>query len=267
MITIDQDKVSCTSPELVKKEMTLAKFAAKAFPQRIDTGQVILPDGVKAIIPNGGLRIFVHQTSPRVHAMKWLDETKPSKAFKVVSLSLPYVIIFAGFSQEGLQNKNECFFSNSPIRSLHDKLCYPALLNCSKHTKYGNHGQDGIPLSWICTQYLDFGKAHQGQDRNEKVRNGLKVLLHCHFETGFNRSSERNEGSSWFKETSAVRAEIATVEKWEAASKKDPLFGLKVDWLPTDKTVMEIATRHNGHYLCKANGGVTQESLERILFS
>lgn len=57
-----------------------------------------------------------------------------------------------------------------------------------------------------------------------------RLILRCLFEDSFN-----NDGfGSWFKKSSCEIPAISTVEKWEAASKKDPNFGLKVNWLPAD---------------------------------
>ena len=159
-----------------------------------------------------------------------------------MSITLRYLLVFAVFAcvapgRLSLTVANEAFFRNRPVTNPDDEVCFPALLNCSKFP-----AGSGRPLSWICTQYLD--RAFDAEaDLNRRMRGALKSLLRCLLESGFNYSSEHHEGASWFTESCHVDDRISTIEKWEAASKDDPLFVLNVPWLKTGLTISRVVER------------------------
>jgi hypothetical protein len=214
----------------------------------MDTLDVLLPDGVKAILSRGHVMIWVHQTTPRTFAFKWIAADSPEKhgrgtKYRTVRVALPYVVVFAVFfvgwgGEPALSHANECFFRNAPLRSLDDDLCFPALLNCSRFEQ-----PDERPLSWICTQYLHHASYNTVADPNERLRRALRSLLKCLFETGFNYSSEAHEASSWFTESTRVDRRIATIEAWEEETRENPIFALDVPWIPAGRTVRQVAER------------------------
>jgi hypothetical protein len=161
-----------------------------------------------------------------------------------------------------LSGSNECFFRNEPLGSLDDDLCYPALLNCSRFDP-----QEGRPLSWICTQHLDYASIRKEADPNRCMRLGLRRLLHCLLETGFNYSSEHHERSSWFSESTRVDRRIATIEAWEQATARDPLFVLEVPWLPTRHTVRQAAERVFANHAARGSAIRTAADIARLVFN
>jgi hypothetical protein len=200
--------------------------------------------------------IVVHQTPPRVFNFKWIAQDSPAPfggdtTYRSVRIALPYLIVLAAFhegrgGQLYLGAENECFFRNEPLKSLDDKLCYPALLNCSRFEP-----QEGRPLSWICTQHLDRSQFVVDGEKGGTaalarcVHGGLTALLGHLLESGFNLSSEHHETSSWFSTTVEARIDerIGSVERWEEETAKDPLFVLEVPWLATGKSLGEVAAR------------------------
>jgi hypothetical protein len=153
---------------------------------------------------------------------------------------------------------------NDHLHSLRDKVMFPALLNCSKFTP-----PEGRPLSWICTQNLDLRPCAAISDVNLRMRESLAALMRCLLDTGFNHSSEMHEGASWYGETvrQHVDARVVTVEKWEQATRDNPLFVLDVPWLKTGKTVQEIADRvFLNHNVCGESPGSAGD-LARIIFN
>ncbi len=151
------------------------------------------------------------------------------------------------------------------MRGLDQPLCYPALLNCSKFVP-----PEGRPLSWICTQNLKRNpRSRQAShaDPNQQLRVELKKLLHCLFETGFNYSSEHNEASSWFSESTRIDKRIATVEAWQAATAKDPLFVLDLPWLATNLTAGQIVDRIFQNQGAAVQRITTADDVARIVFN
>jgi hypothetical protein len=161
-----------------------------------------------------------------------------------------------------LGGANECFFRVEPLKSLDDALFYPALLNCSRFEP-----QTGRPLSWICTQHLKPTPAMRDPDLSKRLTASFSALRHCLLETGFNRSSEHHEQSSWFSESRRVDPRLDTVELWEAASAEKPLFVLDVPWLPTGHSVRQAVERIFKNQQAMVKAPKTAAALARIVFN
>lgn len=272
-IYFHKGRIHVVTPEGKRASMGIADFYAKLSERKIDTCGTVLVDGVKAMHSDHGTTILVHQSPPRPYNFKWiapdssLQYGKGAK-YRTIRIALPYVILFAVFSQAGgkqqLTGRNECFFRTKPLEDL-DKdadLYFPCLLNCSKFQR-----PEGNPLSWLCTQNLNFAALQQEADQNRRVRKSIQALLHCLFDTGFNFSSEHHEGSSWFTESCKVDPRVSTVEKWAEASEADPLFVLQVPWLKTGYTVRRLIDRIIKQCSPGQNGIVTEADLVRIILN
>jgi hypothetical protein len=249
VITIKGKDVHAVSPEGQTATISVHDLVTKLSHQRMDTNGVVLPDGIKSVASRGPVTIWVHQTPPRVWQFKWIstDSPKhygPGAKYRMIKIALPYLVVFAVYApgetgQVMLSQFNECFFRTHPLDDVEkDELLYPALLNCSKF-----HVAEGNPLSWICTQHLDRRQFFAEPNTSKRMRLGLKALLSCLLDTGFNYSSEHHEQSSWFSESVGVDPRVSTVENWQAATEKDPLFVLDVKWLQTGLTVQQMCER------------------------
>jgi len=242
------DQVVTESAEGTKTSMAVESFMAKAMP-RWFAGS-ILPDDVKALFEWDRGAILVHQTPTRVHNCKWIAGDSvagygSSAKYTTVRIAMPYVIVLAVFivgprGRLALADSNECFFSNRPLRSVDDVLAYPALLNCSRFEDTEN-----CPLSWICTQHLLRHTIDCEQDQSIRISRSVQALVTHLFHTGFNRSSETHELSSWFTETvnAKVDPRLASIETWQQATAEDPFFVEQVPWISTGLSLSQIAER------------------------
>jgi hypothetical protein len=249
-VAIEAEEVRATTPEGAVATIAVDDLVERLAPRFPNTGNVILPDGVKALIPTANGLIAVHQTPPLVYNFRWIApdsrvEHGPGVKYRQVRIALPYLVVLAVFEGRRvphLSRRNECFFSNQPLENegLDTPLAFPALLNCSRFPDGGDR-----PLAWICTQHLPIEDFAGRPDLCASLRAGLRALLHHLLESGFNLSSEHHELSSWYSESvrAGVDPRISTVEKWEEATNADPLFVLEVKWLPTGRTLGQIAER------------------------
>jgi len=262
MITIQGDTVSTTSPEGKTASMPLEAFLEKVSPQVIHTGEDIIPDGVKAIRTIGNVTFVVHESSPQIYNLKWIRENSPKPygqgaTYRNARIALPYMYIIAAFNQDRrLLIENECFFRIAPLTNWEDDLLFPALLNCSAWP--GN--QASAHRSWICTQHLNFSNVHSAK---HPIRAAITALHQCLIGTGFNRSSENHEGSSWYEESKGIDERISTIAKWEEATVKDPLFVLDVPWLKTNHTLKSMCELvANG-----LNGGAKKPKMDAAMLA
>ena len=185
-------------------------------------------------------------------------------------IALPYLLIAAVFVRNSnghpsIMGKDECFFRTGPLKSLDDELCYPGLLNCSLW-----HGGDDCmthPLSWICTQHLKQNKKMGSKDPGDRFQGGFEAVRYCLLETSFNLSSEHNEGNSWFSKSKLIDKRIATVDKWQENTKKDPLFVLDVPWIKSGYSVRRFAERIFQQQSVGAGGVKSAADLGRIIIN
>ncbi len=252
IVTFDGDEARARSPEGKEAALPLAYLLSLMAPHRLSTEGCILPDGVKCLIPlPGGRLVVVHETPPLVFNLRWVAKRSPRKAggpgtkYRDVRVALPYVVVLAVYHQPTggplrLSGANECFFRNAPLKSLDDELCYPALLNCSRFDP-----QEGHPLAWICTQYLQIDQTVNGGSPGPYLERSLTALLQHLFQSGFNYSSDENEYSSWFSEhvKASVDPRIGSIEAWEEATRENPMFVLEIPWLKTGMSLGQVATR------------------------
>jgi hypothetical protein len=275
IVTIEGDEARAELPEGARASLPVRDLVGHLRGGLPDSGGVVLPDGVKLLHATRRGCIVVHQTPPRVYQLRWIAQESdsdygPGTSYRSVRVALPYLVVFAVFERTRagvprLTQRNECFFSNRPLdpQGLETPLCYPALLNCSRFPEAPEH-----PLSWICTQHLSRGEHARKRTLDASLRSGLAALLRHLLESGFNRSSEHHELSSWFTETvkAGVDARIASVEAWEEATRADPLFVLEVPWLPTGHTLGSL-TERIAAMAGGAPGAGTAEDLTRIIFN
>lgn len=269
-LTIEGTEIRAVSPEGASASMPLADFLQKAGCRPALSRSAILPDGVKAVLSRGAIEIWIHESPPQVRRFNWIREDSPvpfgeGATYRSVRIALPYLITFAVFApgRRGkltLSGSNECFFANKPLGSWSDELHYPALLNCSKFDP-----QDGKPLSWICTQFLE--RSFDAEpDTSSRQRLAFGALLHCLLETGFNYSSEHHEANSWYSESRSVDLRIATVDAWEKATGENGLFAIEVPWLPTGLNLGQITDRIFGIHQATAPDFGNAEALAQIVF-
>ncbi len=247
-LVIENEQVLATSPEGETASMPVASLLAKAIGGEACSGPAILPNGVKAVLSRGPITLWIWESPPLVYQFDWIANDSP-KAFgagtkyRKVRLALPYLVVLAVFARSAaglpdLLPQNECFFRPAPLKRFEDELFYPALLNCSKFEP-----PQGSPLSWICTQHLMPTPRMQSRDPAERYCAAFEALRHCLLETAFNYSSDHHEAASWFSESRAVDPRLQTVEAWQEASARDPLFVLDVPWLKTGHTLRQVTER------------------------
>ena len=252
VVQIKGDQAQAVSPEGQAVSIPLSELIQKVNPPLMSTRGIMLPDGVRWLRPIPGGLVVAHQTSPSVYNLKWIAKESRSKfgsgtRYRSVRIALPYLIVLAVYSERKgrlcLTNRNECFFLNRPLESEDDELRFPALLNCSKFDP-----DDERPLSWICTQNMDRGEFEEEEDPGRYFRQSLKALLQHLLSTGFNYSSEHHELTSWFSATvkAGVDPRLSSVEEWEKATAKDPLFVFEVPWLSTGRSLKNVADRVSG---------------------
>ena len=280
-ITITGKTVQATSPEGVTATMSIDKFVNQLRPAVMNCGGMVLPHGVHMFFSTTKTTIFFWELPPAVHHVRWIsaDSAVPyaraggKVLYEDRLLAMPYVIIVAVFVRDPsgrlvLSGRNEAYFRTAPLEDPDGELLFPALLNISKfRTKVAA----GMPLSWICTEHLNLRKLAAESDFNTRARQSLKALRSTMLEAGFNYSSEHHELTSYWTVSAKKIPEIADLDRWEKLSREDPLFALKIPWLPAmdqgrPVTVQKLVDRIEKLLKAKDTTPDTSDRLARIVF-
>jgi hypothetical protein len=212
----------------------------------------VLPDCVRLIYRRGPATVLVLELFPEVREVRWISNLSPQPfgpgtQYQAVTLAFPYIVIFVLFQSGCLTGIQQLFYRNEAISSENDALYLPNLLNVSE-----GYGQK----CWLCLANMtDLSKLPW----NKKVH---RVLEHF-WEAGFNRSSEHHEKNSYWQKTTAARLDprLNSVESWQAATKEDPLFMLKIRWKPAELTVAQVVQS----MLAAGYGGGSIESCSDLI--
>lgn len=249
-IVIEDGVVRTETPEGRRLELPLEQWLAGWQRPRFDHGCTPLPRGTVAFSTVRDGVILAHESAPCVRRLLWLAEDSPEPfgsdaVYREVALALPFVVVLAVFLRDEsgrlrLSQHSEAFFRNGPLTDGSDPLHYPALPNCSRVSP-----NERRPLSWICVQHLKLEGGQRGQDDVACLRHGLSALLTHFYLSGFNRSSEVHEGSSWWEGTrkAGVDPRLADLASWERASAEDPSFAVEVPWISTGLSLTQMFER------------------------
>ena len=271
-VALEGDSVVVESPEGGRTSAPLSAVLPALAPHWF--GKCVWGDGVKLVVEMPRGAVVVHQTPPRVHNLQWISPESAMPfgaraAYRDVSISLPYVLVLAVYrvgrgGKLQLSQANECFFLNSSVTSVDDELLYPALLNVSKW----DDDKEKHSLAWICTQNLErtFEKI---PEPGKRARTAMQELVHHMFDGGFNLSSEHHEGASWFGATAEAQVDerVVDVDRWQEASKEDPMFATEVPWLPTGMTLGQVIRRISGLMKLESRAPVGAGDLARVVMN
>ena len=236
-LVIQDGRVVVTTEEgrkIERSEAHLLAMLRREFVPPLDAAA--LPDGTKFLEWRDPVLLLVHQMSPQVRLLRWIKADSrrpfgPGTKYRQVRLSIPYAITFATYIRHGkhlfLANWNDLYFRNEPLRSLGDRLSFPALLNISRILLPKREA------AWICTQHLQRTGIAGWTEQ-------LAVLLDHTWNGAFNLSSEHHEGASWYTLSQGVHQDLHPVQRWEQATAADEAFALKVPWKPAPLTVGEL---------------------------
>lgn len=197
----------------------------------------LMPVGmtVRDIRQQHGLFVFLLEVEPGVRTLCWLSDDSPvpfgaQAVYRDVTISLPYLYFFVTLCSTGqLSSLHSVYFCNQQLTSLNDQLSECAFYNCSPDS-YGVH-------CWICTQYLPL----KGQS-DSSLGNLASNFVTWFLGSGFNQSSERHEGTSFWEQAQKKVSDkrVQTIANWERATKQDPRFAVTVPWLNAKRTPLDI---------------------------
>lgn len=276
-LQIQDNQVIVTSPEGARVRIPLPELLKLLTARKVNTGSLVLPNGIRSVMSKGDWSLFVYEMAPQVARVKWIAPNSgadfgPGTEYRDYQQSWPYIILMIlwgpamrGFSRT-LHGSCEVFWRQRPLVSIEeDKLDYPCLLNASKfHAAEAN----SRPLSWLCTQHIPRDYLRE-RDECRRFRGALRALLQVLVGMAFNRSSEHHEERSWYTEYNRRGCDkrFSSPETWQKATRDDPYWSLKAPLISTDLTVMEVAERMFRIHGMTESEIETGSDLARLIFN
>ncbi len=157
---------------------------------------------------------------PHAQTVRWIagnsrDPFGPAARYGHYFLAFPWVVILLVFQRGALTGQQQLYYRRAPLDE-GDELLLPNLLNVAKG--YG-------PMAWVCLQHVPPVHSLPWPKK-------FHVIIDHVFNAAFNRSSEMNEGNSYWSSLKGVDPRVDSVEAWQEASRRNSLFALDVPWKP-----------------------------------
>lgn len=225
-LIIREDQIAWTDNQadavpLGQYAKTLVQFA-----ERGEADEPI-PRGVRFLVHRQPATLVVIEEPPHVRTVQWIEDESAEPfgdgaAYRRVSLAFPYVVILAVFLHGRLTTNTQCFYRTAPIERRDDRLYIPNLYNVDV--------RDDFPC-WLCLKKLD------GLVRSHSWSKKVDTIRRHFWGATFNRSASPAPGTGYWWKMKALDPRISSLDRWETASRENPLFPLHVAWTPIDDTL------------------------------
>ncbi len=171
----------------------------------------LLPIGTRWVVSRGPTLLLTVEQPPQVRRFAW--RPRGDRKVRDYSLAFPYILYLLLFSQ-GSFEEMRIYCRTAPLTSEENPLYFSNLWNVSATE---------TPMA-KCRACL------QGRPSIEdlSLAGQVQTTIEFFWRTGFDLQIEE----SCFQRAAKRDGRIATFEAWEAASQRNPLFPLEVDWEP-----------------------------------
>lgn len=218
-----------------------------------------IPDGVCFVRRRQEVVALVIEEKPQLRTVRWLADDSPvpfgrGARYRTARLAFPFVIVVVLLRNGALTGYQQCFYRTAPLRLPADDLLLPNLYNVA--IGYGMQ-------CWLCLANLQKSRNLSALPWFEKVAEIRKHL----WGAGFNKSSELHEGMSYWQAMRSVDPRVQSVDRWEAESRADPFFPLKVRWKPAEKSVSQVIEEMFSHFYPTPVPGTAEELAQHFLSS
>jgi hypothetical protein len=193
----------------------------------------LLPAGTRAWIERADYVATCIEVATHARTVHWITDDSPVPSGEEASyerrfLAFPYVEILLVLRSGRLTGLQQLYYRRAPLAADDQELLLPNLLNVSPNSYQQR--------AWLCLANLaDIGEL----DWDRKF---AAVVDHV-FSASFNRSSEMAEGRSYWSSVRPVDVRVASVERWERASRENPRFVLEVAWRSAGVTLQDELNR------------------------
>ncbi len=249
-LTIQDNRIAWTDGASEAAEAPLAQYA-EALVRLAERGESEepIPPGVRFLIHREPASLVVLEEPPQVRTVQWIDDgsVEPfgeQADYRRVRLAFPYIVIVAVFMGGVLTTRTQCFYRTAPLTGKHDRLFFPNLYNVNYY--------ENMPC-WLCLQKLDgIAPAHSWREKVEAIRR--------HFwGAAFNRSASLNPETSYWWCMKKLDPRISSLQEWEAATQRQPLFPLQIPWMALDQTLGESMERMMNKFVAPRRFAVTKD--------
>ncbi len=204
-------------------EVSLESLISKIEREKIQTP--ILPNGTKYYFKGNDIEIIIMEQLPQTRSVFWIDEkakklsslSRKERRLFLFNLSFPY-IVFVFIFWRGNILKTKVFYRNDSLTSLKNKLYHTNLQNvyCGS--------------SEICMRTNTQG---------ESLKRQFEIFLESFWQFSFNEDLG-NDSDFCLSKKEINDKRINSVQNWQDATKKNPSFITKINWVKSEFTVENL---------------------------
>jgi len=226
-IEIEGDRMTARQGRQVLFEAPLERMIAALSGALEQHGVGILPSGARLWRMRRDAVACALEIPPHARTVLWIAPDSrapfgPGARYQTRFLAFPYLVLLLVLRGGELTGYQQLYYRTAPLDDGED-LLLPNLLNVARGYEQ---------RCWLCLQHLP------RVGRLPWPRKLAAVTEHM-FAAAFNRSAEMHEGNSYWSEGRPADPRVATLDAWEAASRKDRRFALDVAWRPAGVTASE----------------------------
>jgi hypothetical protein len=189
------------------------RYVARTMPPSLP----LLPPGTRWLGRRKDLLNLVVEHPPQCRTLRVSRGKKGADDYQLYRLAFPYILYVLTFYRDGFEEM-KMFFRNHTLSALGDTLYHTNLPNVRGEP--GHYGSQRV-----CLRYRP--EILEGAPLAEAV----PALIEFFWSTGFNQDIT----NSAFERAQGLDPRFADFRAWEAASRENPLFPLKVDWEPAGR--------------------------------
>lgn len=207
---------------VLEREVSLNGFLQTLIPATDGLHNLpLLPVGTRFVLGRGSDLLIVVEHPPQVRHFTWRPGGAQGAA-REYTLAFPYILYLLVFHR-GCFEEMRIYYRPAPLSTDADPLFFPNLWNVSAAD---------TPMA-KCRACL------QGRPPFDELTLSTQVqsVIEFFWGTSFNMAIEE----SCFLRAAKRDSRLGTLEAWEAASRRDPLFPLEVDWESVGTGLRETA--------------------------
>ncbi len=217
---------------VVAREVRLADLAAACADASRMERTPLLPAGTRLFTRWRHTTVLAIEEPPRVRRVRWSGKTlKTEGSYSEHQLAFPFVVYLVGFYRTDF-DAMRIYFRTAPLVAEDDPLHLPSLWNVQA-------AESPLAKCRACLR----GRP-EGHER--PIGEQAAGLIEFFWATGFNQDIEEN----CYDRARKCDPRLASLEAWEAATARDPLFPLAVSWEPAGLSLgqaLDHWRRHGDH--------------------
>ncbi|MBI3273803.1 MAG: hypothetical protein HYZ69_01530 [Candidatus Colwellbacteria bacterium] len=196
---------------------TCEEFAKQSLQESaiLRSGECSLPDNTRFLFEHKKTLLFVIEQKPQVRNVFFAETPRSEKKYPS-TLAFPFMVFFIAIRKNSFRELR-VFFRNSPLENARNELLCPALPNIHE---------------------VDFRVCFPSPGTQGNAKEIVSETLQNFWGSVFN-----SDWNAFLRAAQTSFPQIASLERWQEETKRNPAFITTINWHPAQTTVEKTAHR------------------------